>query len=219
MDTSQYDKKIEDLTVKINKTREKMTPVLETFLNETEKFIGEFFKDTMKKYVVLNPEITKNHHKKGSLQELRKECEELEKRIPELVEKNIATKFWIYNCPVDNIKKECETYELFSSDYKNFDANMRIIKSLRKILGLMGDLLLKYNYIEKEEEYDWEKSADGKFTYYGSIDCSSEMKTSLKNYLEMDNDLSMLYNEFNDIEKQKHDAENKAEAEELWNNT
>ena len=219
MDTSEYDKKIEDLTVKINKKREKITPVLNTFLNETEKFISEFFRETIKKYVVLNPEITKKHHKKGSLQKLRKECEELEDRIPKLVEKNIAKKFWIYNCPVDNIKKECETYELFSSDYKSFDANMSIIKSLRKILGMMGDLLLKYNYINKEEEYDWEKSTDGKFTYYGSINCSSEMKESLKNFLEMDNDLSILYNEFNEVEKQKQDAENKAEAEELWNNT
>lgn len=65
MDTSKYDKKIEDLIVRVDKTREKMVPVLNTFLNGTEMFVTNFYKDTIKEYVLSNPNITKEHDKEG----------------------------------------------------------------------------------------------------------------------------------------------------------
>ena len=83
----------------------------------------------------------------------------------------------------------------------------------------MGDLLLKYGYIKIGKYSDWKMSNEEKFTYNGSIECTDEMKTSLKNYLEMDKELARFIIELNSIEKQKEEAENEGEAEEIWNNT
>lgn len=45
------------------------------------------------------------------------------------------------------------------------------------------------------------------------------MKTSLKNYLEMDKELARFIGELKTIEIQKEEAEGECEAEEIWNNT
>ena len=81
MDKSVYDGKIEDLTIKIDKTRQKMAPVLITFLNETEIYVTKFYKDTIKEYVVSHPDITKKYGKEG-IRDLKYECRELIKLIP-----------------------------------------------------------------------------------------------------------------------------------------
>jgi hypothetical protein len=62
-------------------------------------------------------------------------------------------------------------------------------------------------------------SYDEKFTYNGSIECTKEMKDSLKNYLEMDKHLAGFINELKSNEKQLEGAEGEEEAEDIWNNT
>jgi hypothetical protein len=219
MDTSKYDKKIEDLIVRVDKTREKMVPVLNTFLNGTEMFVTNFYKDTIKEYVLSNPNITKEHDKEG-IRDLRFECRELLKMIQEIVQMHIGNdKFWSHKCTINDLKKECKIYPAFFTHYNRSDANNDIIESLRHILGYVGELLLKYSYIKKEKYSNWKMSDDEKFTYKGSIECTPEMKTSLKNYLELDKELAGFINELKSIEKQKEEAEGRAEAEELWDNT
>jgi hypothetical protein len=219
MDTSGYDAKIEDLTVRINNTRQEMAPVLVTFLNETKIFVTNFYKDTIKEYVISNPDITKEYGKEG-IRDLKYECRELIKMIPEMVEIYIGNKkFWSHKCPINDLKKECKVYPAFSTHYNKLDSNKSIIESLRQILGYVGDLLLKYGYIKIGKYSDWEMSNEEKFTYKGSFECTDEMKTLLKNYLEMDKELAGFINELNSIEKEKEEAENEGEAEEIWNNT
>ena len=219
METSEYDAKIEDLTVRIDDTRQKMAPVLATFLNETKIFVTNFYKDTIKEYVISNPDITKYYGIEG-IRDLKYECRELIKMIPEMVEIYIGNeKFWSHKCPINDLKKECKVYPAFSTHYNKLDSNKSIIESLRQILGYLGDLLLKYGYIKIGKYSDWKMSNEEKFTYNGSIECTAEMKTSLKNYLEMDKELARFIIELNSIEKQKLEAENEDEAEEIWNNT
>ena len=219
MDKSEYDGKIEDLTSKIDNTRQKMAPVLITFLNETEIYVTKFYKDTIKEYVVSHPDITKEYGKEG-IRDLKYECRELIKLIPEIVEMHLGTdKFWSHKCPINDLKKECKVYPAFSTHYNISDSNKRIIESLRHILGYLGDLLLKYGYIKIGKYSEWKISEDDEFKYKGSIECTPEMKTSLKTYLEMDKELAGLINEVKAIEKQKKEAEGKDEAEEIWNNT
>jgi hypothetical protein len=219
MDVSEYNKKIEDLTVKINKTRHNMAPILNTFLNETKIFVRNFYKDTIKEYVISNPEITKKYGKEG-ISDLKYECRELIKMIPEMVEMYIGNdKFWSHKCPINDLKKECKVYPAFSTHYNRADSNKSIIESLRHILGYVGDLLLKYDYIKKGKYSVWQLSDDEKFTYKGSFECSKEMKNSLENYLEMDKELAGFINELKSIEKQKDQAEGEDEAEYIWNNT
>ncbi len=86
-------------------------------------------------------------------------------------------------------------------------------------MGYLGDLLFKYSYIKNGKYSDWKISDDEKFTYNGTIKCTSEMKTSLKNYLELDKELAGFINELKSIEKQKEEAKGRAEAEELWDDT
>jgi len=219
MDTSEYDAKIEDLIVRIDNTRQKMAPVLVTFLNETKIFVTNFYKDTIKEYVISNPDITKEYGIEG-IRDLKYECRELIKMIPEMVEIYIGNeKFWSHKCPINDLKKECKVYPAFSTHYNKLDSNKSIIESLRQILGYVGDLLLKYGYIKIGKYSDWEMSNEEKFTYKGSFECTDEMKTLLKNYLEMDKELAGFINELNSIEKEKEEAENEGEAEEIWNNT
>ena len=219
MDTSEYDEKIEDLTVSVDKTREKMVPVLNNFLNETEMFVTNFYTDTIKEYVLSNPDITKKHDKEG-IRDLRFECRELIKLIPEIVQMHLGNeKFWSHKCTIDHLKKECKIYPAFFTHYNRSDAYNDIIESLRHILGYLGDLLSKYSYIKNGKYSDWKISDDEIFTFNGTIECTSEMKTSLKNYLELDKELAGFINELKSIEKQKEEAEGRAEAEELWDNT
>ena len=219
MDTSEYDEKIGDLKFKINKTRQDMAPVLITFLNETKIFVTNFYKDTIKEYVISNPDITKNHGKEG-ISDLKYECRELIKMIPEMVEMYIGNdKFWSHKCPITDLKNECKIYPAFSTHYNRSDPNKSIIESLRHILGYLGDLLLKYGYIKKGKYSVWQMSYDEKFTYNRSIECSKEMKDSLKNYLEMDKHLAGFINELKSNEKQLEGAEGEEEAEDIWNNT
>jgi len=219
MDTSEYNKKIEDLTVEIDKTRHNMAPVLITFLNETKIFVTKFYKDTIKEYVISNPDITKNYGKAG-ISDLKYECRELIKMIPEMVEMYIGNdKFWSHKCPINDLKNECKVYPAFSTHYNRSDSNKSIIESLRHILGYVGDLLLKYSYIKKGKYSVWQISDDEKFIYKGNIECSKEMKNSLENYLEMDKELAGFINELKLIEKEKEKAEGEDEAEDIWNNT
>ena len=62
-------------------------------------------------------------------------------------------------------------------------------------------------------------SKDEKFTYKGSIDCTGEMKTSLKNYLEMDKELAGFISDLKSVENQKEESEGECEAEEIWNSS
>jgi hypothetical protein len=219
MDTSVYDEKIEDLILKIDNIRQKMAPVLVTFLNETKIFVTNFYKDTIKEYVISNPDITKDYGSEG-ISDLKYECRKLIEMIPEMIEIYIGNeKFWSHKCPINDLKKECKVYPAFSTHYNKLDSNRSIIKSLRQILGYVGDLLLKYGYIKIGKYSDWKMSSDEKFTYNGSIECSDEMKDSLKNYLEMDKKLAGFISEINFIEKQKEEAKNECEAEEIWDNT
>jgi len=219
MDISEYDKKIEDLTVNIDKTREKMAPVLINFLNETKVFVTNFYKETVKEYVISNPDITKEHDKEG-IRDLRYECRELIKLIPKIIQLHIGEeKFWSHKCDLNDLKQECKSFPTFSTHYNSSDANKDIIKSLRQILGYLGELLLKYGYIKNGKYSKWEMSDNEKFTYKGHIDCTSEMKTLLKSYLEMDKELAGFINELKSIEKEKEKAKGRAEAEELWDNT
>jgi hypothetical protein len=219
MDKSEYDIKIRDLTVQIDKTRQKMAPVLISFLNETEIYVTNFYKDTIKEYVVSHPDITKEYGKEG-IRDLKYECRELIKLIPEIVEIHLGTdEFWSHKCPINDLKKECKVYPAFSTHYNISDSNKRIIESLRHILGYLGDLLLKYGYIKTGKYSEWKLSEDEEFTYKGHIQCTPEMKTSLKTYLEMDKELAGLINKVKAIEKQKKEAEGKNEAEEIWNTT
>ena len=219
MDISEYDKKIEDLTVNIDKTREKMAPVLINFLNETKVFVTNFYKETVKEYVISNPDITKDYGKDG-ISDLKYECRELIKMIPEMVEMYIGNdKFWSHKCPINDLKKECKIYPAFSTHYNRSDSNESIIESLRQILGYVGGLLLKYGYIKNGKYSVWKMSNDEKFTYKGGIECTDEMKTSLKNYLEMDKELAGFISELKSVENQKEEAEGECEAEEIWNST
>jgi hypothetical protein len=217
MNILEYDEKIEDLIVKIDKTRQKMAPILLTFLNETKIFVTKFYKDTVKEYVISNPDITKNYGKEG-ISDLKYECRELIKMIPEMIESYIGNdKFWSHKCPVNDLKKECKVYPTFSTHYDRTNTKS-IMESLRPILGYVGNLLLKYGYIKKGKYSIW-KMSDEKFVYHGNFDCTPEMNTSLKEYLEMDKVLAGLINELKSIEKQKEEAVNKGEAEEIWNNS
>jgi len=219
MDKSKYDEKIEDLIVKINKTRQKMAPVLNNFLNETKIFVTNFYKDTIKEYVISNPDITKDYGKEG-ISDLKYECRELIKMIPEMVEMYIGNdKFWSHKCPINDLKKECKIYPAFSTHYNRSDSNESIIESLRQILGYVGGLLLKYGYIKNGKYSVWKMSNDEKFTYKGGIECTDEMKTSLKNYLEMDKELAGFISDLKSVENQKEEAEGECEAEEIWNST
>ena len=218
MDISEYDEKIEDLTIKIDKTRMKMAPVLATFLNETQIFVTNFYKENIKKYVISNPDITKEYGKEG-IRDLKYECRELIKLIPEMVEKYIGNeKFWSHKCPINDLKKECKIYPAFSTHYNKSDSNKSLIESLRQILGYLGILLLKYDYIKIGKYSDWKMSDDEKFTFKGSFECTTGMKHSLKNYLEMDKELAGFINELQSVEKQKKEAEAENEAEGIWDN-
>jgi hypothetical protein len=219
MDNSEYDKKIKYLTVCVEKTRKKMIPILSTFLNETEIFVTNFFKDTIKEYVISNPNITKKHDKEG-IRDLRFECRELLKMIPEMVKMHIGNdKFWSHKCTINDLKKECKVYPEFFTHYNKSDANNDVIESLRHILGYVGVLLFKYGYIKQEKYSNWKITYDETFTYKSSIECTNEMKNSLKNYLELDKELAGFINELKSIEEQKEEAKGRVEAEELWDNT
>jgi hypothetical protein len=196
-----------------------MAPVLITFLNETQIFVTNFYKETIKEYVISNPDITKDYGKEG-IQDLKYECRELIKMIPEMVEKYMGTDmFWSHKCPINDLKKECKIYPTFSTHYNRSDSNKSLIESLRQILGYLGDLLLKYHYIKVGKYSDWKMSDDEKFTFKGSFECTPEMKTSLKTYLEMDKELARYISELKSVEKQKEETEAEGEAEEIWNTT
>ncbi len=192
-----------------------MAPILNAFLNDTEIFVAAFYKDRIKEYVISNPEITKDHGKEG-ISNLKSECKDLLKKIPELVKMNMDNdKLWSHKWPIDDLKRKRDVYHNFSTHYDRHDADEDIIKSLRYVLGYLGELLAKYNYIATEKYSAWERSYDGKFTYRGRVDCTHEMKDSLKNYLEIDKELTGLIGELESIEEQKE----KAEAENLWDIT
>ena len=196
-----------------------MEPVLNTFLNEVKIFVTNFYKDTIKEYVISNPDLTKGYGTDG-ISDLKYECRELIKMIPEMVDMYIGNdKFWSHKCPVNDLKKECKVYPAFSTHYNMSDSNKSIIESLRQILGYAGGLLLKYGYIKNGKYSVWKMSSDEKFTFKGSVECTNEMKTSLKNYLEMDKELARFIGELKTIEIQKEEAEGECEAEEIWNNT
>ena len=153
MDISEYDEKIEDLTIRIDKTRQKMAPVLITFLNETQIFVTNFYKETIKEYVISNPDITKDYGKEG-IQDLKYECRELIKMIPDMVENYMGTDmFWSHKCPINDLKKECKIYPAFSTHYNKSDSYKSLIESLRQILGYLGDLLLKYRLYQDRKVF------------------------------------------------------------------
>jgi len=211
MDTSEYDKKIEDLTVKVNQTRDEMATVYKTFLDEIEICINDFYKKKIREYVKKYPDITMDLGHDG-LANLKSECSELLDEIPGIIETELGKdRLWSHKWSLKTLKKEPRAGYGYKTHYPIYDEDTHIKDALRHVLGYVGVLLTKYDYL-KEGLSNFVIAADGKMIYNHDINYSEGIKNSLKIYFEMDSRLFDLLSGIKSTEKKKTEAE----AEDLW---
>lgn len=201
MDTSEFDKQIEEINIKIDHHREKMIPIYDDFLKETTIVLSDYYKKKTEEFVVSKPDITQRHGKEG-ITNLKSDCRELLKRVPELINKNLGiNKFWSHKWDIDVLKTK------YGPNHYNslFDMGLDINKSLTNSASNLRELLTQYGYIK-----------EGKTSHYpgiGYIKCSKKMKTIFKKYIELDEEFYKLTSELSSVENEKE----RAKAKDIWN--
>lgn len=201
MDTSGFDKQIENINIKIDQQRRQMTPIYDEFLKEATNVLNDYYKSKTEQFVVSKPDITQKHGKEG-IKKLKSDCRELLKRVPDIINKNLGiNKFWSHKWEIDVLKSNYGTNH-YDSVYK---IGSEINRSLNDSASDLRELLTKYGYIEQ-----------GKVSHYpsiGYIECSKGMKTIFKKYIELDEEFYKLTYELRSIENEKE----KAKAKDIWN--
>lgn len=201
MNTSEFDKQIEEINIKIDQFRGKMAPIYNEFLEEAVIVLSDYYKKKTEEFVVSKPDITQRHGKEG-IKNLKSDCRKLLKRVPEVINKNLGiNKFWSHKWDIDVLKPK------FGPNHygRIFNLGLEINQSLTNSSSDLRELLTKYGYIKQ-----------GEVSHYpgiGYIECSEEMKTIFKNYIELDEEFCKLTYELNSIENEKE----RAKAKDIWN--
>jgi len=137
--------------------------VLVSIKEHGEKFIPEFKKimalyiyewsiNLMKRYMTANSEITKNLGPQKS-EEMKREFKGILETLPETTSKRLDdAQIWLH-------RYEIPDYELADLTY-SYQLEKRsqkwINQAIRELIGLVGSLLIKYGFIEVENDYEWE---------------------------------------------------------------
>ncbi len=137
--------------------------VLVTIKEHGEKLIPEFKKimtlyiyewsiNLMKRYMTANSEITKNLDPQ-KLEEMKREFKGILETLPETTGKRLDdAQIWLH-------RYEIPDYELADLTY-SYQLEKRsqkwINQAIRELIGLVGSLLIKYGFIEVENDYEWE---------------------------------------------------------------
>ena len=203
------DEKIAEIDAEIQLLREQADEALQQFLQTAVSFFCDWSRRAVERGVTSQPETTKKLGLEG-LRLLKGELKDLCDKMPEHVQKHMNHKaLWLHRGDIPQHK------DYTSSPYR-FSGNRapdKIDAPVREILGYVGALLLKFGLAKRDKDSEWEQTtAQPVPRYRYGFDWSAEMKTALKQYSDIYDNLARLVKETASIERQKAEAE----AKSLW---
>lgn len=209
MDTSEYDKKIENLENQIKDIKKDMKTVHAEFIDLTGEFVSEWSKNKIEEYAKeIKPNITKKHAQDGKFPKFKSDFKKLINTLPSTVNDTFNDNtYWEHKKSLNSLKENHYRNHISSDDLKN-----EINNSLKRIMGKTGQFLSDYNYYTNEDfSWGWKDSPYGKIYDY-KFEWTNEMKASIKNYVNLQNELDDLVWELKIVEKER----DKSEVDELW---
>lgn len=150
--------------------------VLASIQEHGEKFILDFKKVTaayirdwaiklVKDYFTHRPEVTKTlgAEKQG---ELKREFTSLLDKLPEKTSQRLDdSQIWLHRMPIPDqaLSDMSYSYQLEKRSNKYLD------RAIRDLIAEVGSILIKYGFIEVDENYDWEMIPGGIPRYVGDL--------------------------------------------------
>lgn len=131
----------------------------ENIIPEFKEIITLYIKDwsieLMKAHWTAKPEIIKNLGPQKS-QDMKKEFKEILALMPEAANKRLNDpQIWLHRIEIPQF----ELTDLSYSYYLEKRSKKYINLAIRELIGLVGALLIKYGFIEVENDYDWEMTS------------------------------------------------------------
>lgn len=192
---------------KINELKNKLGESQNLIVCQFKNYTAEYFKKEIEDKVKLNSENTKNLGLE-KLSELKKELNELINQSSELVEKYInIEEVWGH---IDyKVVLENEFNQRFNI---KSDTNSRIQSVFRLLIGHLGQLLIKYQYVKYGSE-GWEKDYNSNLPKYKyGLGLPKNIQESIASYIKLFEELHDELVQYKKIEKNK----NQFEATSLW---
>jgi hypothetical protein len=212
MNTSDYDKQIEELRLNLNEKINEMETTRLYFIEAAKTFIAEWVTREVERTVTTKHEITQKHGTDG-IRYLKEDLTKLTTNIPFFVEKHFNNKeLWPH---YDTAIRAYDFQETLKYDRTT---NKAIDNTLRLILGYSGELLEKYGYVQipqysRSVEY-WERDPVSTHLKYAcGISYSENMKKILTKYSNLYKDFCDMNNQLDKLITQK----NEHIAATLWN--
>ena len=152
MSSQDYDRVIaqeQKVLVSVKEHGEKIIPEFKEII---ALYIYDWSIKLMRRYLTANPEITKNLGPQ-KLEEMKREFKGILDSLPETTSKRLDDpQIWLhrFRIPEHELSDLTYSYQLEKRSHK------LIRQAIRELIGLVGSLLIKYGYIEVNNDYEWE---------------------------------------------------------------
>lgn len=200
MDISAYDNKLASLNHQVDVKQKEMAGIYNEFVDATVKDSIMWSKNKIEKNVEINHKLTLSHQE-ARLQTLKKECKDLIKRMPGIVEETLNNdKYWIHTQSLPFLKE-------FYSKNNNYEERLEknILKvPLSMIRGHAGLILSKAGYVDLHDpNSEWGSYNDRSIRYDPQFDLNGDMKKLVEDYSEKSKELKQFINKIESVENDK----------------
>lgn len=197
MDIERENAEVPETDGSIEKCKSEMEESCKEFLNATEEFVSEWYKNMIKSGLTANAKAAMDMGEDG-LRKIKTELNELLSKLPELVEKHVNTKKWLHRG------------ELPEGSNRRFGINLvtdlrtnHLNHYVQTLLGYIGGLLIKHGLADSK----WDtKSGDELPNYKGGCTWSEKMEGALRKYADSCDKWINLDNDLKKHEKKKAEA-------------
>ncbi len=163
MNSSNYDRVIAEEQKVLASIKEHGDKINHEFKKRTISYLREWSINLMKSFMTHKPEITNNLSAQKS-EEMKGEFKGILERLPEQAGKRLDDpQIWLHRLRIPDhaISDMTYSYQLEKNSTRSMD------QAIRDLISPVGSLLIKYGFMDIEENYDWEMTSGGipKYTY------------------------------------------------------
>ncbi len=163
MSGQDYDRVIAQENKVLASIQEHCENIIPEFKEIIALYINDWSIELMKAHWTAKPEIIKNLGPQKS-QDMKKEFKGILALLPEAANKRLNDpQIWLHRIEIPQF----ELTDLSYSYYLEKRSKKYINLAIRELIGLVGALLIKYGFIEVENDYDWEMTSGDipRYTY------------------------------------------------------
>jgi hypothetical protein len=165
MNNQDYDRVIAQERKVLASIKEHSEKLIPEFKQITALYIHAWSIKIMKRYLANKPEIT-NNLEPQKLEEMKRDFKGILKEIPEITSKRFDdAQIWLhrFEIPDHELADLTYSYQMEKRSQKSIN------QAIRELIGLVGSLLIKYGYIDLQNDYEWEMSTSNTPLYSNNL--------------------------------------------------